>query len=91
MLNSGKTGFTELKAAVKLCVEESRNKIIKDRCDELKNKVKEFSGRLFQLIKTDYNIDLRTEIKETLDEFEMDTIYTEWWAMVKYAFNTFKL
>ena len=83
-LNSGSTGFMELKAAVKSCVEESRNKIIKDRCDELKNKLKEFTGRLFQLIKTDYNIDLRTEIKETLDDFEMDKIYAEWWAMVNF-------
>jgi hypothetical protein len=81
-LNSGKTGFRELKAAVKSCVEDSRNKIIQDRCDELKNKLKEFTGRLFQLIKADYSIDLKTEVKETLDDFEMDKIYAEWWAMV---------
>ena len=85
-LNSGKTGFTELKSAVKACVEDARNKIIKDRCDELKNKVKELSGRLFQLVKTDYNIDLRTEVKDTMDDFEMDKIYAEWWATVTKAF-----
>ena len=82
-LSSDGTGFEKLKSAVKSCVEDSRNKLSKERCEKLKEKIKDISSRWFDLIKTDFNIDFRTEVKDTLDENDMNKIHTEWWAVVR--------
>jgi hypothetical protein len=83
-LNStGNTGFLELKNAVKLCVENSRNAVAETHCNELKNSLKIMVNRVMQLVKNDFNIDSKTEIKyKEFNDFEKNSINVAWWTQV---------
>ena len=35
---------------------------------------------MLEVIKSDYNIDINTNVENILDESEMEKIYNEWWA-----------
>jgi hypothetical protein len=78
-LNNGRTGFLELKNAVRLCVEESRNNLAMNRCSKLKERIVEFNRRLSAIIKFIYNIDFKNE---NLNEIEIEKIYSDWWMKV---------
>lgn len=79
-LNNGDTGFATLREAVNKLVADSRNNIARERCNQIKNKIRDFSTSLCNLIRADFSIDTNTEIKDTLEDNEMNRIYNEWWA-----------
>ena len=79
-LNGGDTGFIVLKEAVNQCVQDSKYMVASDRCDDIKNKSKDFINKLFDCVKADYNMDIHTEMRSTLGDDEMEKIYNEWWA-----------
>lgn len=81
-LNNGNTGFTNLREAVNKLVFDSRNKIARERCNQIKNRIRDFNGRFCDVIKSDFDIDFNTPVKETLEENEMNRIYNEWWAQM---------
>ena len=79
-LNGGDTGFAGLKEALNQCVLDSKYLVANDRCNEIKNRCKDFVSQMFEFIKLDYNIDVNTGVDNVLDECEMEKIYNEWWA-----------
>jgi hypothetical protein len=78
-LNGGDTGFKSLKEIVNKCVYNYRYCIAKDRCNDIKIQIREFSSKLNQYLKKDYNLDSSSKIKESLNENEMEKIHNEWW------------
>lgn len=81
-LNMGDTGFVKLKEAVNQLVNDSRLKIARERCNHIKNQIKDFNSKLNDLIKFDFNIDTNSKLQETIEENEMNRIYNEWWAQI---------
>jgi GTPase Era involved in 16S rRNA processing len=79
-LNGGDTGFKKLKEAVNQCILDAKYLVANDRCNDIKNQCKDFVSQIFECIKQDYNIDIYTDVKNVLDESEMEKIYNEWWA-----------
>ena len=62
----GTTGFVELKSAVKDCVKNSRDKLIKDRCDKLKNNLKMFTDNLLKRLESNFKFNLNSYIVKYL-------------------------
>ena len=88
--SSGDTGFKQLKDSVKLCVKNSRNKLAKEHCDALKSSLKIMVARVMHLVKNEFGIDSKTEIKyEELTEFEKDKLYNLWWCQVIFILGFF--
>ena len=79
-LNNGNTGFESLREAVNKLVTDSRNRIARQRSNRIRSHIRDFNVKLCDLIKSDFEIDFNSEIKETLQENEMNRIYNEWWA-----------
>lgn len=79
-LNNGDTGFENLREAVNKLVNDSRHRIARQRCNRIKSIIRDFNVKLCDLVKSDFDIDFNTEIRETLQENEMNRIYNEWWA-----------
>ncbi len=75
---------TQLKYVVKMCVEESKNKLVKDRCHDLKIKIKDFASQLCRLINNVFNIDSKNDLTEPSNE---SSIFHEWWKHVFFLFN----
>lgn len=69
-----------MKEAINQCVLDSKYLVASDRCNEIKNRCKDFVSKMLEVIKSDYNIDINTNVENILDESEMEKIYNEWWA-----------
>lgn len=79
-LNGGKSGFAELKQAVNQCIQDIKYKIALERCNEIKNKIVDLCKSLQEEIKDKYKLDANSDIKDSLNEDEMQKIYLEWWT-----------
>jgi hypothetical protein len=79
-LNNGESGFKELKEAVNQCILDLRYSIAKDRCNEIQNRIQDFSKKLSDAVRLDYKIDVNTAVIDSLNDADMDLIYNEWWA-----------
>jgi hypothetical protein len=88
-LSIASTGFEELKLAVKSCVEKAKNKVIKERCSDLKIKLKKFTDRLFTQLEDHIKINLKDK-DSRINKIELEyagTFFDDWFTNVNNFFH----
>jgi len=71
-------GMGRLKEATKECVTQLRLTIANERCDSTKRKIEDLWNNVCAVIKSEYEVDFNSDIKETVEKEEMNKKFNEW-------------
>lgn len=71
-------GMSRLKAATKECVIQLRLTIANERCDSTKRKIEDLWNNVCSVIKSEYEVDFNSEIRDKVEKEEMNKKFNEW-------------
>jgi hypothetical protein len=71
-------GMSLLKAATKECVSQLRLTIANERCESTKRKIEDLWNNVCSIIKSEYEVDFNSDIKDKVEKEEMNKKFNEW-------------